>query len=163
MICLVDWENLYIFAGESFQKLLIVLRQDRWRRTGDRSLSRKIINRSSLIHNHKQCHDKDAYNQAGESIMSWCVASTANASISKDELTALVDAPLDNDVKTVATADRNRQKHNIKFIKKIILADRTLSCPRVLPGIIPRQILPYQQTIHNEYKRYQENQSILQF
>ena len=39
-------------------------------RTGDRSLSRKIINRSSLIHNHKQCHDKDAYNQAGESIMS---------------------------------------------------------------------------------------------
>ena len=93
MICLVDWENLYIFAGESFQKLLIVLG-----RTGDRSLSRKIINRSSLIHNHKQCHDKDAYNQAGESIMSWCVASTANASISMDELTALVDAPLDNDV-----------------------------------------------------------------
>ena len=39
-------------------------------RTGDRSLSRKIINRSSLIHNRKQCHDKDAYNQARESIMS---------------------------------------------------------------------------------------------
>ena len=40
------------------------------KRTGDRSLSRKIINRSSLIHNRKQCHDKDAYNQARESIMS---------------------------------------------------------------------------------------------
>ena len=41
-----------------------------FKRTGDRSLSRKIINRSSLIHNRKQCHDKDAYNQARESIMS---------------------------------------------------------------------------------------------
>ena len=40
------------------------------KRTGDRSLSRKIINRSSLIHNRKQCHDKDAYTQARESIMS---------------------------------------------------------------------------------------------
>ena len=24
MICLVDWENLYIFAGKSFQKWFIV-------------------------------------------------------------------------------------------------------------------------------------------
>ena len=39
-------------------------------RTGDRSLSRKIINRSSLIHNRKQCQDEDAYNPARESIMS---------------------------------------------------------------------------------------------
>ena len=39
-------------------------------RTGDRSLSRKIINRSSLIHNRKQCQDEDAYNPALESIMS---------------------------------------------------------------------------------------------
>ena len=55
--------------------------KDRWRRTGDRSLSRKIINRSSLIHNRKQCHDKDAYNPALESIMSWCAASTDSASL----------------------------------------------------------------------------------
>ena len=40
------------------------------KRTGDRSLSRKIINRSSLIHNRKQCQDEDAYNPARESIMS---------------------------------------------------------------------------------------------
>ena len=37
-------------------------------RTGDRSMSRKIINRSSLIHNRKQCHDKDAYNPH------WCLS-----------------------------------------------------------------------------------------
>ena len=37
-------------------------------------------NHSTLIHNHKQCHAKDAYNQARESIMSWCAASTTNAS-----------------------------------------------------------------------------------
>ena len=72
-----------------------------------------------------------------------CNVNAVLGRISMDELTALVDAPLDNDVccidnpcspakktrrcQTVATADRNRQKHNIKCIKKIILADRTLS------------------------------------
>ena len=76
-----------------------------------------------------------------------CNVNAVLGRISMDELTALVDAPLDNDVccidnpcspakktrrcQTVATADRNRQKHNIKCIKKIILTDRTQSCPRV--------------------------------
>ena len=48
-----------------------------------------------------------------------------------DELTALVDAPLDNDVKTVATADRNRQKHNISRS-----GDRSLSRMIIVPFVI---------------------------
>lgn len=90
-----------------------------------------------------------------------CNVNAVLGRISMDELTALVDTPLDNDVccidnpcspakktrrcQTVAKADRNRQKQNIKCIKKIIIADRTVSCYRVLGSehIFPRVFFRY--------------------
>ena len=138
-------------SSEDFKKLYEL------NRTGDRSLSRIIIHEFTSWHEYF----------GGADFFPLCNVNAVLGRISMDELTALVDTPLDNDVccidnpcspakktrrcQTVAKADRNRQIQNIKCIKKIIIADRTVSCYRVLGSehIFPRVFFRYTDMVYS--------------